>query len=113
MAAVIITTGQPIIGERSGRIGVVTGNNKAIVTDASTTKTLKTGSGFIHSIAVGTVGTTWQIDFYDDTAGSANKVYTWVTADGKGPWPLQIPLANGLTYVTNGGTPGQLTIIWS
>jgi hypothetical protein len=82
---------------------------------ADTGKGPKSTGGFLHNFNVGAVGTTWQIDFYDDNTSSspAHKVHTWVTADGKGPFALQIPLVNGLTIVESGGTAGQATIVWS
>lgn len=101
----------PII-RGNNQISIVTGAYNSIVTDKAT-YTLKTEGGFCHQLVVGNVGTTWTLDFYDDQAGSNNKFFSWVTADGKGPFALQIPCNNGITVVSGGTTAGQASIVWS
>jgi len=107
----ISTAHGPII-RGNNQTSVVTGNQMSILTDKAT-YTLKSGSGTCHQLIVGNVGTTWTIDFYDDTAGSARKFFSWVTADGKGPFALQAPCSAGITVISGGSTAGQASIVWS
>lgn len=111
--AAINTAKGPIVSAHTNRIGIVTGDHRSILTSNSETTNVKNGAGFLHQLVIGNVGSSWQIDFYDDLLGAANKVYTWVSADGKNPPALQIPLANGLTIVESGTTAGQATAVWS
>lgn len=112
MAAVTTTRRGPIIASNTNRIGIVTGDHATLTSSTGVTEVLKSNAGFLHNVAIQSVGTTWTIDLYDDTAAANNRVWSWVTADGKGPFALQIPLQAGLVLVTT-GTAGAATIVWS
>lgn len=88
------------------------GRRRSIIT-TNETNVLKDTDGKLGSVYVANVGTTATIDIYD-TAGADtnNKVFEWVTADGKGPFTLQIPMAFGIRVIT-GGTFGRAVIVWS
>lgn len=108
----ISTANGPIV-RGNNQISVVTGNAASVLTDKAT-YVLKAAPGFCHQLLVGAVGTTWTIDFYDNaTAGSGRLFFSWVTADGKGPFALQFPCNAGITIVSGGTTAGQASIVWS
>lgn len=93
--------------------GIVTwdGARRSIVTDKAT-YTLRSGPAKLSHIIVFDVGTSWTLDFYDETSGSGSLVWSWVSADGKGRHDLQIPCPTGLTVVSGGTTAGKVTIVW-
>ena len=76
------------------------------------TNQLSTTPGKIAHVTVWNVGNTATIDIYDATSGTSNKVFEWVSADGKGTFAIQCPVANGIRVVT-GGTFGGCNIVWS
>lgn len=111
----IDTAKGPIVSAHTNRVGIVTGDHRSILTSNSESTVVKVGGGFLHQLVIGNVGSSWQIDFYDDvtTSSPGHKIYTWVSADGKNPPALQIPLTNGLVIVESGTTAGQATAVWS
>ncbi len=87
------------------------GHQRSIIT-AAETNVLKVGAGKLGSVYVANVGTTATIDIYDTAAAdTANKVFEWVSADGKGSFQVQIPMAAGIRVIT-GGTFGRCVIVW-
>lgn len=102
----------PANGPNTTHQSVVTGNQGSILTDKAT-YTLKTTPGYVHQLLIGAVGTTWTIDFYDDLTGVNRKFFSWVTADGKGPFTIQFPCSAGITIISGGTTAGQASIVWS
>lgn len=76
------------------------------------TDPLKTGRGKLGKLIVTAVGTTATVDIYDDPAAANNKVASWVSADGKVVWDLQIPMQRGITVVTT-GTLGTVVVTFS
>lgn len=89
-----------------------TGSGYKIITTATTTN-IKTTPGKVGQLLVWNVGAGATIDVYDDPVTSTNHVYSWATADGKGVFPLQCPMLNGITVVTAGGTPASLTVVYT
>lgn len=88
------------------------GRRRSIITLAET-NILKTIDGKLGTVYVANVGVTATLDIYDTAAAdTANKVFEWVTADGKGPFAVQIPMAFGIRVIT-GGTVGRIIIVWS
>ena len=85
--------------------------NRTIITTATTTQIASKGEwlGMIH---VWNVGVTATIDIYDATSGTSNKVFEWVSADGKRSVDLGIKMQNGIRVIT-GGTFGGCTITHS
>jgi hypothetical protein len=90
---------------------VFTGRYRSIVTDKAT-YVLRSGPAKLAQVIVWDAGTTWTLDFYDETSGSGSKVWAWVSATGLGVYALQIPCATGLTVVSGGTTAGGCTIVW-
>lgn len=90
---------------------IYTAQRKAVITDASTT-VCKAGRGKLAHISVWNVGTTYTVDIYDDPATSNNRVWQWVTADGKVDRDLNFPMQNGITVITS-GTAGGVTVTFS
>jgi len=98
---------------QGGVIGneVFNAERKCLITDASTT-VLKATRGKLAHVSIWAVGTTFTLDIYDDPVTSNNRVWQWVTADGKKDVDLNFPMANGIVAIT-GGTPGGITITFS
>ncbi len=72
---------------------------------------LKTGTGLLKRIIVNNVGTTLTLDVYDHATTTTNKIFEWVSADGKVVRELGIPFQNGLRAVVT-GTPGNVVLVW-
>lgn len=72
---------------------------------------LKSGTGLLKRIIVNNVGTLATIDIYDHATTTTNKIFEWVSADGKVVRDLMIPFQNGLRVVT-GGTFGNAVVVW-
>ncbi len=87
------------------------GSNHSVIT-VSETNQLKARAGRLVAIIVWGVGTGWTLDIYDHASANTNPVWQWVTADGKGRFLLDLPIANGIRIVT-AGTPGSVTAVWS
>lgn len=90
---------------------IATGGNRSTITAAETNQ-LKTGSGKVGHVTIWNVGTSMTVDIYDHATTTTNKVFEWVTADGKGTFAIQCPMANGIRVVV-GGTPGGVNVVWS
>lgn len=90
---------------------VFVGQWRSTITAAETNQ-LKTGSGKIAHVTVWNVGTTMTIDIYDHGSTTTNKVFEWVSADGKGTFAIQCPINVGIRVVV-GGTPGGCNVVWS
>lgn len=87
------------------------GATRSTITAAETNQ-LKTGSGTLGRVQVTNVGTTMTVDIYDATSGTTNKIFEWVSADGKINHELNFPFGTGLRVIT-GGTVGIINIVWS
>jgi hypothetical protein len=90
---------------------VHTGELRSTITTNETNQ-LWTGPGKVGHVTVWNVGTTATIDIYDHASGTTNKIFEWVSADGKGTFAIQCPVVNGIRVVT-GGTFGGCNIVWS
>ena len=84
---------------------------KASAITAAETNQLSTGAGKVSHVLVWDVGTTATIDLYDHASANSNKMWGWVSADGKGTYALQLPIQAGVRVVT-GGTIGGATVVW-
>ena len=91
---------------------VNTGTHTSVIT-LNETNQLKAMAGKIGQVVVWNAGTTWQLDVYDHASANTNPVWSWVSADGKGVFALQMPLQAGLRVVTSGTTPGAVSIVWA
>ena len=97
-------------GGQSGN-EIFAGQSKCVITDASTT-VIKAKRGKLAHVSIWNVGTTYTLDIYDDPATNNNRVWQWVTADGKKDVDLDFPMSNGITAITT-GTAGGITITFS
>ena len=86
------------------------GGKKAIITAAETNQ-LVTGETVLRSVIVANVGTNAELDIYDATSGTSNKVFEWVSADGKKEAIVNIPMKTGLRVIT-GATPGRYILTY-
>ncbi len=92
--------------------------NYTLLTTAATTQikpasvTAPRSQGMLHRLLVTEVGTTMTIDIHDAASGTTTKLVTYVSADGKVNWELNIPFKNGLRVIV-GGTPGRAVVVWS
>jgi hypothetical protein len=77
----------------------------------STTVTLKSGQGNLHSFCVNTVGTTSTLVLWDSLTASGTKIGSWTTV-GQGCFIIDANFRIGLTVVTAGGSPADLTVVW-
>lgn len=75
------------------------------------TNQLKTGSGVLGRVQVWNVGSSFTLDIYDHGSTTTNKIFEWVSADGKINQEVNIPFGVGLRVIT-GGTPGLVNLIW-
>jgi hypothetical protein len=87
---------------------VVNGNSYANIT-SSTTTVVKSGSGVLDRIVVNTAGSTHVLTIYDNTAGSGTKIGT-ASANAQGTLHFNVRFATGLTIVSSGGTPADVTV---
>lgn len=85
-----------------GKVAVITTNE---------TNALATKPGILGRLFITEVGTTATVDIYDDPSTTNNKFVTWVSADGKVDWELNIPFSRGLTVIT-GGTVGRVVLVY-
>lgn len=89
------------LGNRAGRAHIITANE---------TNQLVTGPGILRRVIVNNVGTSVTLDAYDHASTTTNKIFEYVTADGKMVRELDIPFQNGLRVVT-GGTLGNIVLV--
>lgn len=87
------------------------GGTRSTLTVAETLQ-IKTGSGTLGRVHVWNVGTTMTLDIYDHGSSTSNKIYEWVSADGKRNDEVNLPFGIGLRVVV-GGTPGGINLVWS
>lgn len=80
-----------------------------ITTNATTTLATK-GPTTLHAIIVNNPGTTWVVTVYDNNAGSGTKIGTITGPIAGGNYIYDVDCANGLTIVTTGATPGDITV---
>jgi hypothetical protein len=77
---------------------------KNITTD--TTTTLKSGSGYLHTVCVNTPAATGTVTIYDNTAGSGTKIGAITSfASVPGCFTYDVAFWTGLTIVTATAAP--------
>ena len=87
---------------------VFDGQNKTIITTASSTTQVKTGAGKLAKVIVDVTFST--IVIYDDTgAGTSNQVHSRVAT---GEYELMLPIDNGIKVVVGTGS-GRVIIVWT
>ena len=77
---------------------------------ANTTTTAKSGAGTLHTIVINTKGITNTATVYDNTAGSGTILAVIDTTLSTTAFVYDVAFATGLTIVTAGGTPADLTV---
>jgi hypothetical protein len=82
----------------------ITTNTRTIVKD---------GSGILHGVVVNTAGTASSVTLYDNNIDQGGKIATINTSTLASPAVLDIAFANGLTAVTAGITPADITISYN
>lgn len=91
------------IGNRAGKAAIITAAETNILSAA--------GGSILRRVIVNNVGNSATLDIYDHASTAQNKVFEWVTADGKMVREVDIPLKNGLTVIS-GGTLGNVVVVW-
>jgi hypothetical protein len=78
----------------------------------ATTTTIKSGAGTLHSIILGTVGVGSTLVCYDNTAASGTVIISAATTAEKGGMLFDLAFTVGLTCITTGGTPADITFTY-
>lgn len=91
-----------VLGNRAGKTAILA---------AAETNQLVTGTTVLKRVIVNNVGTTMTLDIYDHASTTTNKVFEWVSADGKMVRDLDLPINLGLRTVV-GGTPGSIVLVY-
>lgn len=77
----------------------------------STTTVVKSGSGFLHTLGINTIGTTSTVTVYDNTAGSGTVIGIYSSV-ATACFTLDCKFTTGLTVVTAGAAPANITVTW-
>lgn len=80
--------------------------------DSNATTTLKTGTGTLHTVTINTRGVTSTVVLYDNIAGSGTKIATIDTTLNMTSFVFDAAFSTGITAVTTGGTPADLTVTY-
>lgn len=104
-AAVAVALVDPATGTFSGG-----GGSYAHIT-TNTTTTVKSGAGTLQNIVINNPGSAWVATVYDNTAGSGTVIAVISAAAGQ-TLPYNLRFSAGLTIVTTGTTPGDMTVIY-
>ena len=83
---------------------------------SNTTTTIKNGAGILRSLFVSSAGSSWTFQMFDNTVGSGTAIFgasaVTVPASGTTIDFKDVMFNTGLTVVTAGTTPGEITITW-
>lgn len=92
--------------------GVVVPNGASFVNiTTATTTAVKATPGVVKGISINTGGAGSSVVIYNNTAASGAKIGTFSTAT-QGVIPLDAAASIGITAVTSGGTPADITIYY-
>lgn len=80
-----------------------------ITTNATTL--VKSGRGALARIVVGNAGSAWQAVVYDGIDATGQKIAT-ISLNVTEELEFDVAVQTGITVVTSGTTPGDLTVIW-
>lgn len=94
---------------RANKAQTAPSSNTFLEITTATTTAVKSGSGIIEKLIVGTVGSSSKVVIYDNTAGSGT-VIAEINTDTLGTYHFGCRFATGLTLVTT-GTP-KITVIY-
>ena len=87
--------------------GVVAFNSARINSNATTV--IKNSPGVLHLITVNKAGAVWTITVYDNTEGSG-EVIAQIDGTSIGSFAFNVFFEKGLTIITSGTTPGDITV---
>jgi hypothetical protein len=88
----------------------LTGNSFANIT-TSTTTTVKSGAGVLHTVCVNTDGTVASaVQMYDNTAASGTKIGNINSLSTTGCYTYDVGFSTGLTLVTTGTVASDITV---
>lgn len=76
-----------------------------------TVNALKGAAGVLHGVNVNTAGTTSTIVLYDSLTGAGTKIAT-IDTTVKGFHQFDAIFATGLSYITAGGAPADITLMY-
>lgn len=89
-----------------------TGGYSASHITTSTTTTVKSGAGTFRGLVINTKGATSTATIYDSTTGSGTVLAVVDTTVNVATLRYDVAFATGLTVVTAGGTPADLSVIY-
>ena len=89
--------------------GVVSFDSARINSNATTV--VKNSAGILHLITVNKAGTAWTITVYDNIEGSG-EVIAQIDGTSIGSFAFNVFFETGLTIVTSGTTPGDITVAY-
>jgi hypothetical protein len=78
----------------------------------STTTTVKSGAGIFHTLSINTKGVGGTATLFDNTAGSGTSIAVIDTTLGIQTFTFDLAFATGLTIVTTGATPADITVTY-
>lgn len=93
-----------------------TGHFASVITAAETNQLKSTVGKVGHVVVWGDdAGTSAKLILYDAISGTTRPVWQWITAEGKGTFPIQMPIGLGIRIITSGTPPtnGGWTVVWS
>lgn len=93
-----------------GDLGVYINGYSSCRFTTSTTTTCKSGAGVVHTLVINTRGATSTISCYDNTAASGTSIAIVDTTLSTTAFAYDINFTTGLTCITAGTTPGDITI---
>lgn len=85
---------------------------KGVHIATSATTTVKTTSGKLQRIVVNSPGTGNTVTVYDNTAASGTLLAILSLMTNCAALEYDLPFSTGLTIVTAGGTPADLTVLY-
>jgi len=89
--------------------GVVSFDSARINSNATTV--VKSSPGILHLITVNKAGSAWTITIYDNTQGSG-EIIAQIDGTSIGSFAFNVYFETGLTIVTSGTTPGDITVAY-
>jgi len=78
----------------------------------NTTTTVKSGAGILHSVSVNTKGATDTAQMWDNTSAAGTKIGLLDVTLAQDTLIYDIAFNIGLTIVTAGTTPADITVTW-
>lgn len=112
-----VTAALPAGGNTIGNVGIVgtvlVQQDGFSFANESTndTVTLVTGAGMLHGVQINTVGVGSTVALYDSLTGSGTLIAT-IDTTVAALFQFDANVTVGLTYVTAGGTPADITILY-